>query len=178
MSAIFHSPRPIAVLGGLCAVTACAVPPPSGPTVMALPLQGKSLTVFQQEDEQCRAHAAAAIQPGPAGAQAADKAAISRFDLQTGYNIAYAQCMYAFGNTVTNPPVDFAFGNPWSGYPSSYGYPGDDWVSPGFFGGGIFIGPGRVHHFHRFHHFHEGFHGGFHGGAFHEGFHGGGHFHH
>ena len=173
MSTIFRSPRPMAVFAGLCAITACAEQPPSGPTVMGLPPQGKSLTVFQQEDEQCRAHAAAAIQPGAVGSQAADKAAISRFDLQTGYNVTYSQCMYAFGNTVTNPPVDYAFGDPWSGYPSSY--PGDDWASPGFFGGGIFIGPGRFHHFR---HFHEGLPGGFHGGGFHGGgFHGGGHFH-
>jgi hypothetical protein len=40
---------------------------------MALPPQGKSLTVFQQDDQQCRNYAAAAIgyvQPGQAGTQA------------------------------------------------------------------------------------------------------------
>jgi hypothetical protein len=40
---------------------------------MGLPPQGKSLTVFQQDDQQCRDHAAAAIgyvQPGLAGTQA------------------------------------------------------------------------------------------------------------
>ena len=74
MSTICRRPRTIAVFASLCAATACAVPPPRGPTVMALPSQGKSLTVFQVDDQQCRIHAAAAIgyvQPGQAGTQAA-----------------------------------------------------------------------------------------------------------
>jgi hypothetical protein len=64
----------IAVLGGASAVAACAVAPPSGPTVMALPSQGKSLDAFQREDAQCRNYAAAAIgplQPAQAGTRAA-----------------------------------------------------------------------------------------------------------
>jgi len=63
----------VTVLGGAGAVAACAVPPPSGPTVMALPSQGKSLGVFQQEDGECRNYATAAIgyaQPGQAGTHA------------------------------------------------------------------------------------------------------------
>lgn len=216
MRTICRSPRTIAVFASLCAVTACAVPSPRGPTVMALPPEGKSLAVFQQEDQQCRNHAAAAIgfvQPGQAGTQAAvgsaavgtvlgaaagaaigaaagnpgagaaiggatgllggtavgaNNAAASEFDLQTRYNIAYSQCMYVFGNTVTNPPIAYAFANPWYGYAGPWGDPWYDWGAPGFVGGAIFIGAGRG--FHSFHHFHGGFHGG--------GFHGGGHFHH
>jgi hypothetical protein len=213
MSTICRSPRTIAVFASLCAVTACAVPPPRGPTVMALPPEGKSLAVFQQEDQQCRNHGAAAIgfvQPGQAGTQAAvgsaavgtvlgaaagaaigaaagnpgagaaiggatgllggtavgaNRAAASEFDLQTRYNIAYSQCMYAFGNTVTNPPIVYAFGGPWYGYANPWDGPWYDWGVPVFVGGGIFIGPGRG-----FHHFHGSFHGG--------GSHGGGHSHH
>ena len=74
MSAICRGPSTVAVVASLCAVTACAVPPPGGPTVMALPPQGKSLAVFQQDDQQCRNHAAAAIgnvEPGQAGTEAA-----------------------------------------------------------------------------------------------------------
>jgi len=188
---------------------------------MALPPAGKNLAVFQQEDLQCRNHAAAAIgfvQPGQVGTQAAvgsaavgtvvgaaagaaigaaagnpgagaaiggatgllggtavgaNNAAASEFDLQTRYNIAYAQCMYAFGNTVTNPPVAYAFGGPWYGWGGPWDGPWYDWGAPGFVGGAIFIGTG-----HGFHHFHGGgFHGGgFHGGGFHGGgSHGGGH---
>ena len=29
--------------------------------------------------------------------------------------INISQCMYAFANTVTNPPVDYASGDPWYG---------------------------------------------------------------
>src|ERR1700733_1927528 len=64
----------IAVLGSVSAVAACTAAPPSGPTVMALPPNGKSLDAFQQEDGQCRNYAAAAIgpyQPARAGARAA-----------------------------------------------------------------------------------------------------------
>ena len=225
MSTICRSPRTIAVVASSCAVAACAVPPPRGPTVMALPREGQSLTVFQQQDQQCRNHAAAAIgflPPGQGGTQAAvgsaavgtvlgaaagaaigaaagnpgagaaiggatglvggtavgaNNAAASEFDLQTRYNIAYSQCMYAFGNTVTNPPVAYAFGGPWYGSADPWGGPWYDWGAPGFVGGGIVFsrGPGfNFDHFRR--DFHDGgFHGGFHGGGFHGGgFHGGG----
>jgi hypothetical protein len=63
----------IAALVVACPVAACAVAPPAGPSVIALPSQGKSLTVFQQEDAQCRNYASATIgylQPGQAGTQA------------------------------------------------------------------------------------------------------------
>ena len=46
----------------------CAVPPPSGPTVMALPQQGKPFETFQQEDAYCRQTAA----QGPSAATAAN----------------------------------------------------------------------------------------------------------
>ena len=220
MSTICRSPGTVVAFATLCAVTACAVPPPRGPTVMALPPEGKSLAVFQQQDQQCRYHAAAAIgfvQPGQAGTQAAvgsaavgtvvgaaagaaigaaagnpgagaaiggatgllggtavgaNNAAASEFDLQTRYNIAYAQCMFAFGNMVTNPPVAYASDNPWYGYADPWGGPWYDWGAPVFVGGGLFFSRGSG-----FHHFHGGgFHGGgFHGGGFHGGgFHGGG----
>lgn len=38
-------------------LAACAVPPPSGPSVMALPADGKNFAVFQQEDMACRNYA-------------------------------------------------------------------------------------------------------------------------
>jgi hypothetical protein len=48
-------------LGGVTLVAACTSPPPSGPTVMAIPPPGKNLAIFQQEDGQCRNYAAATI---------------------------------------------------------------------------------------------------------------------
>jgi hypothetical protein len=47
----------IAVLPAL-ALAACAVAPPTGPTVVAMPGQGKSFAQFQQDDETCRNYAA------------------------------------------------------------------------------------------------------------------------
>lgn len=46
------------VLTGAVLLTGCAIPPPSGPTVMALPSQGKSFDAFKQEDMYCRQTAA------------------------------------------------------------------------------------------------------------------------
>ena len=54
-------------LGGVALLTACTIPPPSGPTVMAIPRAGKNLAVFQQEDGQCRNYAAATIGALPPG---------------------------------------------------------------------------------------------------------------
>jgi hypothetical protein len=39
------------------ALTGCAVMPPTGPSVVALPPQGKTLSQFQQEDYACRDYA-------------------------------------------------------------------------------------------------------------------------
>lgn len=47
-------------LAGL-GLSACAVPPPSGPTLMALPPQGKDFALFQREDMACQRNAGLAI---------------------------------------------------------------------------------------------------------------------
>jgi hypothetical protein len=44
-------------LGGSVMLAGCAVQPPTGPTVMALPGGGKSLQAFQQDDYACRNYA-------------------------------------------------------------------------------------------------------------------------
>ncbi len=66
-------------LGAILALGACAVQPPTGPTVMALPPQGKSLAAFQQDDISCRGYAQQQTgypQPGLAGNPALGGAAI------------------------------------------------------------------------------------------------------
>ena len=69
--------RPIvifAALGAALSLDACAVVPPSGPTVMALPVKGENLQAFRQDDGECRDYAARDIsyqQPGQAGTNAA-----------------------------------------------------------------------------------------------------------
>jgi hypothetical protein len=51
-----HRATPIVVAGSLL-VSACVVGPPAGPSVMALPPQGKDLAVFQADDANCRQYA-------------------------------------------------------------------------------------------------------------------------
>jgi hypothetical protein len=66
---------PAGALGLALALGACAVAPPTGPTVMALPGKGKSFATFRQEDASCRQYAEQQIgymQP----AQAANNAAV------------------------------------------------------------------------------------------------------
>jgi Glycine-zipper domain len=50
--------RALLPLAAPLAFAACAVAPPQGPTVLALPGQGKSFAQFQQEDASCRFYAA------------------------------------------------------------------------------------------------------------------------
>ncbi len=67
------TPRLVALLPFL-GLVACTVPPPSGPSVMALPPQGKTLEVFQEDDFLCRGYANHQIggaDPARAGQQAA-----------------------------------------------------------------------------------------------------------
>ncbi|WP_206664516.1 hypothetical protein [Dankookia rubra] len=46
-----------AALAGALALSACAVAPPTGPTALMFPPQGKNLTQFNQEDAACRGYA-------------------------------------------------------------------------------------------------------------------------
>jgi len=62
------------------ALSACAVPPPAGPTVMALPGQGKDFAAFQQDDMTCRQYAWAqtgGVAPGVAASQSAVGTAVA-----------------------------------------------------------------------------------------------------
>ena len=136
----------VAILSGTLAVAACAVAPPTSPTVTALPPRGKTLAAFQQEDAGCRGYASAAIAPS--------NAATSEYNLQTRYNVAYTQCMYARGNSVQAPPPLYAgpeypadaglypYPSPWYG-PGFY-----PWYSDGLFGSDIIVLGGNGHHFH------------------------------
>jgi len=52
-----------------CALSGCAVPPPSGPRVLALPPEGKSFEQFRDEEAGCRQYAQSMLGgvPAPAG---------------------------------------------------------------------------------------------------------------
>jgi hypothetical protein len=52
---------PLAALG----VSACAAIPPSGPTLLALPREGKDYATFQREDLYCQSLAAQQTNPAP-----------------------------------------------------------------------------------------------------------------
>jgi hypothetical protein len=69
-----HARLTIGIASAL-ALSACAVAPPSGPRVMALPGAGKDFATFQQEDALCRQFASDQS-GGTAGAQAATANAV------------------------------------------------------------------------------------------------------
>ena len=113
---------------GILGLMACAVPPPTDPTLLALPPEGKDLVQFQQEDTSCRGYAlqqigyglpqqaAIGAAGGAGGTGAAAGSAIgvsyastSAFVLQQRYDIAYAQCMAASGNSVQPFPVAWPY---------------------------------------------------------------------
>jgi hypothetical protein len=151
---------------------ACAVPPPTAPSIAAMPGNGKSFEAFQGDDNVCRL-AASQQSGGPAAAQAGTNAAVgsavlgtalgagagaligstagavgagaaigagtgllagsavgasgaqySAASLQRRYDVTYAQCMFAKGNTVQQPytPVYGGYYGPRPYYPYAYGY--------------------------------------------------------
>jgi hypothetical protein len=190
--------RRVTVLVGLLstvALSACAVAPPQGPDVVAMPGQGKDFTVFQQDDMACRQYASAQT-GGVSAAQAGTNSAVgsavlgtalgaaagaalgsvggavgagaaiggatgllagsaigagnaqaSEAGMQQRYDVSYAQCMTAHGNSVQAPPPSYA-----ASYPYPYAYPppppyygyGPAWYGPSI-GIGIGGGWGRDH---------------------------------
>ncbi len=151
---------PVKLSGKWLAMTAisllaagCAIVPPSGPSVVALPPQGKDLTQFQSEDAACRQYAATRIAPPDTPGTSADQ-------LQQAYDIAYVQCMAADGNSLSPYPIGIRAAY---AYPDSWDY--DPWWGPGLGVGFVgVIGP-RFHHHgfgHRsgFAHAHSGGHRG------------------
>jgi hypothetical protein len=66
----------IAILAAALALSACAIAPPSGPSVMALPAEGKSFEQFQQDDAVCQQYASARIGNG-SPQQAANESGVS-----------------------------------------------------------------------------------------------------
>ena len=65
----------LTALASMLAIGACAVAPPAGPSVMALPPQGKAFDQFQREDFNCRIYADQLI-GGASAQQAANNAGV------------------------------------------------------------------------------------------------------
>jgi hypothetical protein len=192
--------RLIGALGGIALVTACTIPPPSGPTVMAIPPPGKNLAVFQQEDVQCRSYAAAtigALPPGRATSPAAASAASNATPAEPGATIGgaagYAGTIAAGATYAASSAYDvqtrydigytqciYSSGNAILPMPASaygdYAFAGEEYPwygDPWFEWAGLGFSGGGIFVFDRNHEFHHGFRG-FHAG-FHGGFHGGSH---
>ncbi|MEI8394836.1 MAG: glycine zipper family protein [Rhodospirillaceae bacterium] len=91
---------------GVITLGACAVVPPPGPSVMAVPAQGISFAQFQQDDVQCRQYAAQQTGYGTS-AQAANDSAVGSAVLGTAVGAAAGA---ALGAVVGNPGLGAAIG--------------------------------------------------------------------
>ena len=98
--------KSIAVLFGTLALAACAVEPPTGPDVVAMPGPGKTLLQFQGEDATCRGYALQ--QTGFASpSQAATQSALGSAAVGT---VVGAAAGAAIGAASGNPGAGAAIG--------------------------------------------------------------------
>jgi hypothetical protein len=93
--------RAMSALGvvSVLALGACAVAPPQGPSVMALPAQGKSFDAFQQDDATCRGYATQQT-GGASAAQAANNSAIGSAVLGTALGAGVGAALGSVGGAV------------------------------------------------------------------------------
>jgi len=81
------------IASALLAATGCAHVP-TGPSVMVLAGNGKSIEQFQADDNACRQFAAREVQITEGG----------QVPAQHRYDMAYMQCMHAKGNRLPQSP--------------------------------------------------------------------------
>jgi hypothetical protein len=81
------------------ALSACAVAPPSGPRVMALPGAGKDFGAFQQDDAMCRQFASDQT-GGSAGAQAATNNAVGTAVVSTAVGAGLGAALGSLGGQM------------------------------------------------------------------------------
>ncbi len=86
-------------VGSLLALSACAVAPPQGPSVMALPAQGKSFAAFQQDDVTCRGYATQQT-GGASSAQAANQSGVGSALLGTALGAGVGAALGSVGGAV------------------------------------------------------------------------------
>jgi hypothetical protein len=79
--------RTAAMLIASLSLTACAVPGPAAPTVMAMPAKGETFDVFQQHDASCRQYASDQT-GGASSQQAAARSGIATAAAGTGIGAA------------------------------------------------------------------------------------------
>jgi Glycine-zipper domain len=97
---------PIALLIAALTLSACTVAPPTGPSVMALPAQGKSFEQFQQDDATCQQYASARIGNG-SPQQAANESGVSSAAVGTAVGAAAGALI---GAAAGDPAVGAAIG--------------------------------------------------------------------
>ncbi len=91
---------PLLGLTALLAISACAPAIPTGPSVMALPPQGKSFDTFQEDEFVCRNYAtqvSGGVDPAMAGQQAAVGSAVVGTALGAGVGAALGSLSGAAG---------------------------------------------------------------------------------
>jgi hypothetical protein len=93
--------RALSAIGlvSVVALSACAVAPPQGPTVMALPAQGKSFEAFQADDGICRGFASQQT-GGASAAQAANNSAVGSAVLGTALGAGIGAALGSVGGAV------------------------------------------------------------------------------
>lgn len=96
----------IALVIAALALSACAIAPPSGPSVMALPAQGKSFEQFQQDDATCQQYASARIGNG-SPQQAANESGVGSAAIGTAVGAAAGALI---GAAAGNPAAGAAIG--------------------------------------------------------------------
>lgn len=95
----------LAVLLGGTLLAGCAVRPPTGPTILAVPPEGKSLAQFQQEEANCRNYAFNQIGISPA--QGANQSVAGSAVAGTALGVAAGALL---GAATGSPGAGAAFG--------------------------------------------------------------------
>jgi hypothetical protein len=91
--------RPFAALAGALALGACTVAPPTGPSVLVLPPEGKNLAQCQREDAACRGSAQQQIGYG-SPQQAANQSAVGSAAVGTALGTAAGALLGAAGGNA------------------------------------------------------------------------------
>jgi hypothetical protein len=93
--------RAISAVGlvSVLALSACAVAPPSGPSVMALPAAGKSFDAFQQDDYTCRGYATQQT-GGASASQAATNSAVGSAVVGTALGAGVGAALGSVGGAM------------------------------------------------------------------------------
>jgi hypothetical protein len=100
------APLIAAAVAGALALSGCAVAPPSGPDIVAMPGKDKSFEAFQADDVACRQYASAQIGNGSPAA-AANQSFVNSAALGT---VLGAAAGAAIGAATGNPAVGAAIG--------------------------------------------------------------------